>query len=159
MDAVLEQLDVVAAPNFHMWGDWESVGSDSPPARQLRTHVEEWLASLDAHEVRDSWRKGGLAAAPSIVLEPGPGRRLRLRPIPVREGAARTPGPRSIGVEGPAEMVWIDKARPLKECLKGKKRKYGALTHPYLLAVLDLEEYPPHHDDHERTLYGSARDS
>jgi hypothetical protein len=42
--------------------------------------------------------------------------------------------------------------------LDEKAGKYGTVTEPFVIAVLDLSEYSPGHDGYARALYGTLTD-
>jgi hypothetical protein len=152
---VVAALDAIQAPHFYVSVDYEGIGASAPSTKKLRSSIQEWLAGLDVTAVRLAVARGGWQAEPVMVAEPGPGWRLVLRAIAVREGVSRLAKTRTVGTEGPGEAVMVDHVGPFRRRLDQKATGYGEMPVPYLIAVLDLSEYPPHEDDHARALYGT----
>jgi hypothetical protein len=150
---VLADLDGLVAPDFYVSVDYDAIGPAAPSTKRLRSDLTAWLTGLDAAAVRSA-DAGGWETWSVTVSEPGPGWHLTFRALPVREGVQRAPGSRAIGMEGPGEAVMVDHREPLLRRLDEKAGAYGSPPFPYVIAVLDLCEYPPDEDDHGSTLYG-----
>jgi hypothetical protein len=155
LQQVLAGLDGIQAQDLYLAVDCESIGSSSLATKPLRRELEQWLSGLDVTKIRAAVGAQGWTALPERLVEPGLGWRLTFRAVPVREGVARRPGSRAVGMEGPGQAVFVDQVGPLQRRLEEKAGRYGSIGQPYVIAVLDLSEYGPHEDDYANALYGT----
>ena len=153
---ILDGLEGLDSPDFYLSVDYKQIGPDSPPIGELWKRLNKWLSQLDVAEVRTADARYGWQGWPTLSLRPGFGWHLVFRAVPVREGVHRQLGTNVIGMEGPGEAIMVDHIGPLVRHLDEKAGAYGKLTAPYVIALLDLSEYPPSEEDLSSALYGRS---
>lgn len=151
LQAVYAALDSINSGAFHLAVTVVHVGANSPPTRALRRSLEAWLAELDPD-----------AESYGLGLD-DPARRfdwthedwaLTFQPIPRRADVRGTPAERPLGAFIPSEASVIDDVGSLREALRDKGSKYGALDYPLVLAINVGSGF---HDDRDtlQALYGT----
>ncbi|HEV2999339.1 MAG TPA: hypothetical protein VGW75_01275 [Solirubrobacteraceae bacterium] len=126
----------------------DEVGGATLGRAQILDPIEEWLAGLDAADVRRRIDRG--AEPPEIRLTPE-GWVVAVEATPVREDMPLLEHERVLGssIEGVAEL---DDVRPLRRNLKRKATRYGALDAPYVIAVLCVGTFVEDRDVAEALL-------
>lgn len=151
LEAVFAALDSINSGPFHLAVTVIRVGAGSPPTRALRRSLEAWLAELDPDAGNYHLDVGDHAERLDWVHEDWA---LTFQPIPRRADVRETPTERPLGVFLPGEASFVDDVGSLREALREKGSKYGALDHPLVLAINVGSSF---HEDRDtlQALYGT----
>ena len=151
-DMVHDLLQQMHSPDFFLDVDVDQRGSDSPPVRSLRRQVERWLATLDADSIIAATTGNDQSTLPTRQFTCGAWR-FTLRALPKKPATRGDIQHRPVGMWGSGHAVWLNQRDPLLDALYRKASRYGALSHPYIIAVLDVRKYPPDQSALEDALY------
>jgi hypothetical protein len=149
LDAVYDLLDDIDSPNFFLDIDVESTGAQPPGTRGLRRELKAWLAQIDPDAI------ASLEGGPQWRWSNGQGWTLVFRAIP-KHGMRGKAGVRAVGVYDHGGVRVVDEKGPLLEALGVKGSRYGTLDAPYVVAVMDDGDHPPHASSTADALYGTA---
>jgi hypothetical protein len=131
LNEVLDAIDRVTSPDFLL-----SVLPRGTPAQpvaiaKLRREIETWLAELDYDTVQTDWRAGeGILP---VFAKAHHGMELKIEAIP-RQKTRGQIGDRIIGIQM-GEAEWVESHVAIREAVRRKAGRYGALDLPYVVAV------------------------
>lgn len=146
----LDRLDAAAHASFMLDIDSSGDPLTQPPAKDLVRLVHGWLDTLSVDELRSTMETVGFEAMPTLdwMYE---GWSLTLRPIPLKpERRGRIE--RLIGSFGDGAR-WVNAWEPLRDNVKAKATRYGALTKPLVVAV-NVDTFNLDAIDEVQALYG-----
>jgi hypothetical protein len=131
-NVVLDAIDKINSPNFLLSINAEGNPERPPKGKALARRLERWLKSLDPDQVERGINESGSDAMPRMTLEQE-GWKVSFEAIP-KKPDRRGKGRRVIGaLFGNAQFinVW----EPIRDAVKAKGNRYGALSHPLLVCV------------------------
>jgi len=124
---LVDSLNSIKNDDFFVSISWRETGSSSPPARDLRARVTDWLGGLDPDEVL----KMPAGELPTLTWEYDDWV-LVLGARPKEPGSRGRPG-RIVGAQVLA--AWEGESRRLRRALDAKVGKYGDLSIPFVVAL------------------------
>jgi hypothetical protein len=135
---VFDALNKLPSPSFWLSVEVEAQGSNSPPLGRLIGDVRKWLDGLDADQILREGVELHVLDRYALVWR-HEGWRIEFRPLPkppeVRPGGGRTVGMSSEGAG------FINTTNSLRQAVRSKAGRYGALDRPYLIAALIVDDY------------------
>jgi hypothetical protein len=150
--AVFDVLNNLNTPDVFLSVAVRRQGPTPPPTRQLRGELLAWLGTIDPDDLIDA--SGGYRSAHGYeYVWDEAGWKLRFQPIPKRPGRRGRPG-RAIGLSTTG-LRWADSTSRLRQAVRTKGGRYGALDRPYALAVL-ISDYAVDEEDIVEALFGSV---
>jgi hypothetical protein len=129
---VFDAVNDVNCPAFLLGVDVDSIGTIDPPFGQLRTHLQQWLDSLDADFLFAQWEAED--ADPARTRWSHDGWDLSFEAIPLAPEHRNYPDHRPIGTSASGGGL-IDGVSPVKKALRDKSRAYGEHNGPFLIAI------------------------
>jgi len=132
-NVVYETIDKMNSPNFFIGVEVASSSTTAPAGRKWRDALERWLSGLDPDAIGEQMKPGGLDDLPRIKLSDA-GWNVEFQAIPKSPAARGKAGIRPIGLQHfPFQVCNEDEW--VKNAIKEKATKYGALTLPYVIAI------------------------
>lgn len=151
--AVMDALASVSHQHFLIDVLDQGRPTTQPSGKKLAKAILNWLDSLDPDEVQETIDTDSIDAIPTYIWEHEEWT-LTFRPIPLkasRRGKARTLVGASMGHVG-----FIDAWTPIRDAVKYKGSKYGALKLPFLVAV-NVDAFTLDRIDEMQALYGQEQ--
>lgn len=146
---IKDAIDLAHCPNFFIWLELEKRGMEKPSPKAISRPIEEWTRNLDPDAVARSMGDGQEPPRLPLAVKDW---RLCLRAFPLRPEARGRPGHRPYGA-GPT-MTRGGEAGGLRTVLARKRRRYGNLNAPFILAVLSTSGFTDEEDVTE-ALFGT----
>jgi hypothetical protein len=137
LGTVYDLLNDLPTPNFFLDVEVERRGERQPATKSVRRALVAWLESLDPDDVDAA--PGGWPAVEPLRWD-ADGWSLRFRPIPKSPGH-RGQGGRAIGVNTDNPIRVLDTSSGLRAAIKEKASRYGRLDLPYVIAVLNVDDF------------------
>lgn len=131
-DVVLAAIDNINSPNFFVSVDAEGNPERPPSGKALVRELEKWLKSLDPDRVTRDIDEHGLDTMPKMTWE-HEGWKVSFGAIP-RKPELRGKGQRVIGARFSGAQ-FVNVWKPIRDAVKSKGNRYGALPHPLLVCV------------------------
>ncbi len=155
INTVYDALNEMESPNFFIGMKLKGSPKTSPKAKQIRSELASWLASLDPDEITELCRLRGIEAAPRYHYKRD-GWEVEFFPIPKSAEARGKAGVRPIGLQL-HEMHILNTTEAIKNAVTTKATLYGELDLPYIIAVNALCEKSVDHDDAMDALFGKEQ--
>ncbi len=133
-DVVTRKVD---SSNFFLWIDVEGSPKSPPPANKIASFLNVRLKTLDPDQISILYETNGLDSFITWRYEHD-GWVINFRPIPKKPEARNKKGTRPIGLKS-TDFHSADHRTPIREAINKKSGRYGALDHPYVVAVNILE--------------------
>lgn len=143
-------LDQAPHEAFYLDVDSEGDPSTQPSGRELARSVHEWLGSLNADALREMLEHDGMDRMPSMTWSHEEWT-LTFRAIPA-SASRRGNLSRLVGAFGDGAR-WTNAWEPLKNAVKVKANRYGALERPLVVAV-NFHGFHLDPIDEEQALFG-----
>lgn len=153
-NAVYDALNRLDSPNFFLGMRLRGAPETPPPARLIRTFLEERLAPLNPDEIAPNAETVGFNAFPHWRYE-AEGWSIDFFPIPKSPGLRGKPGVRPIAIQFDS-VKWLDSRIPIRNAIVEKGKRYGELDLPYVVAVDALGEFVDRTDVME-ALFGKEK--
>jgi hypothetical protein len=135
LNQALDALNRLESPNFFIWVEVGAQGTSDLKVSPLRRMLESWLANLDPDDIIDRLQATSDIDSVAAVGWEIDGWHLIIHPVPKAVGRRGLDGTPAVGVQGPAEAAMIDNVGPLRSALSDKGGAYGALDHPFVIAI------------------------
>lgn len=149
-NVVLDSIERLESPNFFLGINADGNPDTPPSGKALRRELSAWLATLDPDEVTNTVDKHGVEAFPKMPWHHD-GWKIEFEAIPIKP-EKRGNGQRVIGMlSGSARF--INKWQPIRDALRSKGNRYGALSKPLIVAV-NVETFSLDKIDEMQALYG-----
>lgn len=140
LNQVHDALQKVQSPDYFLdishFGYPTTVASVKPLLRK----IERWLRELDYQEILRACSDGDLFALPVFTGNVG-GMEISVRPLPKSEATRGKEGVDPVGVFGEAAAHVVDTTSAIREAAKAKRKRYGRLNLPYVVAINVLEKF------------------
>lgn len=146
----LDTIQGTRNQDFFLSLDHLVVGPNPAKGRRVRAAVEQWLAGLDIDNV--SYGGQGRRARFSWALD---GWEVEFSAIPIPVENRGNPNHRIIGVYADSKGSYPDDASIIRAALETKANAYGALEHPFIIA-LGTYIWGGDRSDSTDALYGST---
>ena len=140
LDDVLNAIDAVTSPDFLLAVFPRGAPAQPVAVARLRRDIEAWLRGLDYDAAEAAWR-GGEGQLPEFT-QAHHGMEIKIEAVP-RQKTRGEIGDRAIGMQM-GEAQWVDDHIAIREAVRRKSGRYGALDLPYVVAVNCL---CPHSDE------------
>jgi hypothetical protein len=156
---VIDALQSIDSPNFFLDIDIPAAPGRLPSVGRLRAEVETWLGGLDPDEATQAYSEQidhfPFSALPARTwnLE---GWSIELHAIPKSTASRGKAGLHPVGMHSSGGAVIVDRATPLGLALTKKAKRYGTLEHPYLVAVMDVDDFRIDEYEVRNALYGTS---
>src|SRR6266536_242240 len=154
--AALDALNRTQVTAFMLWLRILERGTQSLPVARLRPQLERWLASLDADHIAELYQHDPVVSMPEHELSAN-GWLVLVRAVPKKPEKRGEFTERPVGAWGPAQASLIDTIGPLRANVEDKARAYGALTHPYIVAVLETSSFGNDDIETAEALFGTTQ--
>lgn len=149
LHAVYDRVQNIDTGAFWLAVRPNAVGSQSPPTGALRRDLASWLSRLDPDYIEADFtsndRERFLWIHDDWSIEFHP----LARPASTRDD----PPDRAIAAYLPSSAQWVDDIGALRAALEDKGTKYGALDHPFVIALNVIRGFHDHRDTAE-ALFG-----
>lgn len=158
-DARLAQVHRVLAEmlirDFYLGVEVYEIGERPLRTGPLRGRIRRWLDGVDHEEARRALASDSYVPLPAMAWNDG-GWALVVEALPAMRGGEPHP---ALGMTGSGEAVAVDNVTGIRRVLDQKRRRYGAMDAPLIIAVMASTEFPTNDEHSERALYGlsSAR--
>ncbi len=156
LNVLFDEINQIRIPGFSIHlNEVSGLELRQPSTRRLRKFIRETIEALDPDELRSKLLLGGYAAMPTHTYRD---REFRLEysiwatPPETRRHAANL-----IGVM-PSESRWGGYSGTLKSSIAQKATKYGALEHPFVVALNTGSLFGPSQQDEMYALFGNEHD-
>lgn len=135
-----DALQKVQSPDYFLDVTHSGYPKAVVSVKPLIRKIEAWLRSLDYSEIQRVWRERGFFGPPEFHDNIA-GMYLSIRPVPKSEKSRGKGGIRPVGFFGPAEAQAVDTVSAIREGVRAKRKIYGQLNLPYVIAVNILEQF------------------
>jgi len=153
LDVVKDLLAQTHSPNFRLFLTVRSIGPSAPATKKLRRDLKYWVATLDPDAVAAN-------AASNSTMPSFPwacdGWDLDFEAIPLRKSARHKDRSSALGGSSSGAVELVDNVHPLIKVLNKKRKHYGQLDHPLVVAVQLNTRFPTDTEDIVEALYGQA---
>ena len=150
VNQVYAAMDKLDCPAFAINVRIQTVSSQPPNGRNLRHFLRTWIVTIDPDEAFPRAVASQLSDLPRTVWR-GDGW------VIIFEAMARPPerrglGQRVVGIQW-GQAGFVNDWKPIRDAMKRKGARYGALPHPYLVAI-NVDAFKMDKNDELQAFFG-----
>lgn len=132
--AIYDSLNDLPCPDYFFHVEHFGEPATPIPLRALNRTVAAFVASLSYEAVCGVAATRGLEGVPGVTFDHG-GCSIRVSVLPVSGGKRGSPDHRPVGITGAGAARIVDDRTPIRDKIRAKARKYGAVRQPMIIAV------------------------